>query len=361
MPNIVTVSVSQVVAGTPSTLQKTGAFVTQGGTTTAANTVTLLTSLSSLASIIGTGAAATALQAMANTFFGQGVTQGVYVLELGAGTVSGGVTALTAYDANPTIRFYSYLVPSTWDGNASFIALANAHTSPTSQTYFFVSTVITGTPAAYTLYSGIKSVFAVLQSPSAPSTEFSAAAFFHATLSYDPSASNMVSPLSWTYLYGVTPYALTNSQQATLLPLGLNWVGTGAEGGISNKLVVGGQTMDLNPFNYWYSVDWLSINVEQSLAAAVINGSNNPQNPLYYNQSGINRLQKVAQATANNGVSFGLILSPVTVAAVPFLTYVAAHPTDYASGRYAGLSCTFVPARGFTSIVIYLTASNIPV
>jgi len=119
--------------------------------------------------------------------------------------------------------------------------------------------------------------------------------------------------------------------------------------------------MDLNPFNYWYCVDWLSINVAQALSAAIINGSNLPTNPLYYNQAGINTLQKVAQATVNNGISFGLILSPANVVATPFTTYVTQHPGDYATGTYNGLSLTFVPLRGFSSITIYLTASNIPV
>jgi len=141
----------------------------------------------------------------------------------------------------------------------------------------------------------------------------------------------------------------------------VNWIGTGAEGGISNKIIFWGTFMDRNPFNYWYSVDWLSINVEISLANAIINGSNTPTNPLYYNQAGINTLQKVAQATTNNGIAFGLILSPASVQAVSFSTYVAQHPSDYATGTYNGLSLTFVPARGFTSITIYLTASNIPV
>jgi len=228
----------------------------------------------------------------------------------------------------------------------------------TAQQYFYVTTTL----ANYNLYAGIKSVFAVLPSPSAPSTEFSTSAFFWATLEYNPSSSNLASPLEYTYIYSVTPYStLTLTQQTQVLAAGANFVFTGAQGQISNTLIEGGNFMDDNPFNYWYSVDWLSINVATSLAGAIINGSNTPTNPLYYNQAGINTLQKVAQATVNNGISFGLILSPATVNAVSFATYVAQNPSDYAVGIYKGLSCTFVPLRGFSSITIYLTASNIPV
>jgi len=296
------------------------------------------------------------LVAMATTFFAQGSTVSVYVLELGVDTVVNGVTALEAYIANPTIRFYSYLLPKSWDVTAAQ-TMAKLYTSTTSQLYFYV----TSTLATYSGWAGIKSAFVTLQSPAAPSTEFTAAAIFWASLAYNPSATNLAHPFEYTYVYSVTPYALTNSVQTTLLAAGVNWVGTGAQGGISNTLIEGGTFMDLNPFNYWYCVDWLSINVAQSLSAAIINGSNLPTNPLYYNQAGINTLQKVAQATVNNGISFGLILSPASVAAVPFTTYVAQHPGDYSTGTYNGLSLTFVPLRGFSSITIYLTASNIPV
>lgn len=298
------------------------------------------------------------LYAMVQTFFAQGNTLGVYILELGAGTPAQGVTALTSYIANPTIQFYSYLLPYAWNTEPTAVSLARANNGTTAEIYFYVSTTL----ATYAAWEGIKSVFAVVPNPAAPVTEFSAAAFFWVTLSYKPSGANLASPLEYTYIYGVTDYSsvLTNTQETQLLAAGVNYVGTGAQGGISNTLIYGGNFMDLNPFNYWYCVDWLSINVAQALAGAIINGSNLSTNPLYYNQAGINTLQKVAQATTNNGIAFGLILSPATVGAIPFNTYVSENPSDYAAGIYKGLSLTFVPQRGFSSITIYLTASNIP-
>jgi len=357
-------TVQIVIAGcTP-----TGYNGTFAGTSTGTNTLTYpLTSDPGSATVEGTLQLANTfeLTAMGNTFFAQGSSVSVYVLELGTSTVADGVDLLNTYiednvgnlPTSPTPQFYSYLLPTTWDV-ASAQTMAGQYEGTTAQTYFYVTTTL----ATYSGWDGIKSVFASLQSPSAPAIEFSTAAMFWASLAYDPSATNLAHPFAYTYLYSVTAYStLTNTQQTTLLANGVNWVGTGAEGGISNTLVQGGTFMDLNPFNYWYCVDWLSINVSQALAAAIINGSNLPTNPLYYNQAGINTLQKVAQATVNNGISFGLILSPADVNAIPFTTYVAQNPGDYATGTYNGLSLTFVPLRGFTSITIYLTASNIPV
>lgn len=295
--------------------------------------------------------------AMGTTFFAQGSTTPVYVLELGIGTTAQGVTALSTFITNGTFPFYSYLVPTTWDAEPTFVTFAKTFDGTTAQTYFFVQTFL----ATYSQWAGTKSVMAILESPTAPVTECSAAAFFYNALSYNPNASNLAAPFEYKYLYSVTAYTgLTNTQQTQLLAAGVNWVGTGAQGGISNTLIQGGTYMDLNPFTYWYATDWLAINVALALSAAIINGSNSSTNPLYYNQAGINTLQKVAQGTTNNGISFGLILSPATVQAVPFTTYVAQNPGDYATGTYKGLSLTFVPQRGFSSITIYLTASNIP-
>jgi hypothetical protein len=356
-------TVQIVIAGcTP-----TGYNGTFAGTSTGTNTLTypLVTDPGS-STVEGTLQLANTFEliAMNNTFFAQGSTVSVFVLELGTTTVTDGITELDTYiednvgnlPTSATPQFYSYLLPKTWDVVGAQ-TMAAQYEGTTAQIYFYVTTTL----ATYSGWDGIKSVFSALQSPSAPAIEFSTAAMFWASLAYDPNASNLAHPFAFTYIYSVTPYVLTNTQQVTLLANGVNWVGTGAEGGISNTLIQGGTFMDLNPFNYWYCVDWLSINVAQALAAAVINGSNLPTNPLYYNQAGINTLQKVAQATVNNGISFGLILSPADVNAVPFTTYVAQNPGDYATGTYNGLSLTFVPLRGFTSITIYLTASNIPV
>ena len=52
MPNIVNVSVSQQVASAPSTLQRTGALVSQGGTTLTAGSTALLTQVSDLTAIL---------------------------------------------------------------------------------------------------------------------------------------------------------------------------------------------------------------------------------------------------------------------------------------------------------------------
>jgi hypothetical protein len=430
--NIVNVTITQQVASAPSTLQKTGAIVSQGGTTLAANASSFLTQATDLTAILaGAEAITTAtwassvvtvttttphgipngtvvqgivsgvtpagyngtfaitstgastftyplvlnpgsmtvagsftladvseLFAQVQTWFAQGSGLGVYVLELGVGTTAAGVTALQAYLNAPTVPFYAYLIPVQWDVEATAPTMFKNFASPTSKVYFYVTT----TMATYSNWLAIKSVLTLVQAPNAPITEFSMASVMWSACNENPSSSNLMTPMSYSFVYGVTPnLSLTNAQQVTLTTAGVNWIATGAQGQISLTLIQNGLYMDLHPFSYWYGVDWVNINITIALAAAVINGSNTPSNPLYYNQAGINTLQKVAQSTLNTAIAFGLILAPATANAVGFSTYIAQNPSAYAAGTYGGLSATIVPTRGFTSITINLNASNIPV
>jgi hypothetical protein len=321
------------------------------------------------------------LQSMVNTFFGQGTATSVYVLELGAGDATSGPTALDTFlTANPA-TFYSMLVPRSWDGASGLLSLIAKYEALSSKTYFFVTTT-TGT---YTDYTPVmKCVVAEVEAPDTPLTEFSLAADFQHTLSYAPSATNKMTPNAFAYLYGVTAYPTmgNNALLQTLQDANVNFVGTGAEGGNSNTLIMLGTTMDGKDFAWWYAADWVQINCDRATANAVINGSNNPLNPLYYNQGGINTLQDVVVQTVGNGISYGLLngtviqtsLDPTTfsqnlangvyagqnvVNSVPFSIYTKLNPNDYGLKKYGGLSVVAIPQNGFTQIVFNIQITNL--
>jgi len=454
MPNIVTVNVSQLIAPTPSKLQQTGAFISQGGTTTAPGTMTLLTQLSDLTPVINGGHALTSitwaasvatvttaaphgftiadtllitivgatpvgyngtftatitgtstftyplvvnpgssdatgtytledvaeLNAMATTFFAQGSSQAVYVLELGPGNAADGVTYLTNWITASPQFFYAYLVPRAWASASTYWAMVAAFEAPTKKTYFFT----TMTNGNYTNFTNLmKSVVGLIEAPGIPVTEFSLAAPFWVMLHQLPSTTNKVTPFCFAFLFGVTPYPTMGNGAllSTYATANVNIVGTGAEGGIAEAVLLYGTTMDGNDFTYWYSVDWVQINVDLGVSNAIINGSNNPINPLYYNQAGINVLQSVIANTMNSAVTFGLALFSsiqlsldgpaldlgldnqsfvgfTVVNAIPFITYSEENPSDYSIGRYAGFSVVYTPSRGFRQIVFNLVVSQ---
>ena len=425
--SIVQVNVAQNIAGTPSNLQKTGCFVSQGGTTLPSGSLMLLTNPSSLSSVLSgnesianiswsagvvtvetstnhgitigdtvvgviTGCVPSGyngtfsvtatntniltyslannpgtisskgvftteniaeLAAMNTTFWAQGDNNAVYVLELGSGTPAQGVLDLIDYIAAPEIQMYSYLVPMDWADESTAITMARNLSSDTAKVYFYVTTSLSN----YEDWAGIKSVIALTQDVNAPSTEFSNAAVFWQTLNNAPSDTNKVPPMAFRYLVGVTPFSGTQSQQIGMRSKNINYVGTGAEGGISKELILWGVNADGHDISEWYAADWVQININLAVANAVINGSNNVINPLYYNQPGINTLQQVAQGVYNRSVVFGLSLAGSQVNAVDFVTYTANNPGDYVLGEYYGLSITYTTARGFIRIVFNVTIS----
>lgn len=453
--NIVTVNVSQNIGATPSQLQRTGALISQGATTGAVNSLTLITQVSDLTAILRgalpisamvwaasvvtvtttaphgftladtlqitisgvtpvgyngtftatvTGTSAFTyplvtnpgtstvqgkytledvdeLNDMATTFFSQGSSIGVYVLELGAGNATEGVAALTTWLQNNPLKVYGFLVPRFWDNNPAFLTLIASYESTTSMTYFWTTT----TQANYVNYLlTMKDVVAMVEAPSGLfQTEFSLASAFWVALHYKPSPTNRVTPFGFSYLFGVTPYPTvgTAALRSALKDAGVNIVATGSEGGITNDILLWGMTKDTRPFNYWYSVDWAQINLKLQLANCIINGSNNPINPLYLNQDGINRLQVVAAKVMASAVTVGLALGTVIqtelntedladfldsggaagnilVNAVPFVDYYTSNPGDYKIGVYDGLSVTYVPLRGFDNITVNLNVSD---
>ncbi|WP_336284216.1 hypothetical protein [Citrobacter arsenatis] len=295
-----------------------------------------------------------------NDFFAQGNDVATYLLELGyqdKGTVDE-VAALKAYIEDPKLQFYAYLVPKSWDKNTDFISLANLYTSNESKLYFFVLTEQPSGTTDISPYKGIKSIV-YLNDDAYPDT-FGIANVMYEFVKASPSEINKVPPFSFRYLYGLNANQAKGSVLSLMQQQNINYVGTGAEGGISNKILVKGVAGDGNDLLYWYAVDWIQINAELTLANTVINGSNDPINPLYYDQDGIDRLQIAAQGVFNSGVKFGLVQGNPVVDAVKFSTYITDNPNDYQQGLYAGLSSTFTPKRGFTQIIFNINVTMQP-
>ena len=312
-------------------------------------------------------ASANELLQMVTTYFAQGLSQAVYILELGPSTPAQGITALTAYlIANPPQAWsavaptlYSVLVPREWDGVTAFIDLIADYEDTTGLFYFWVTTTL----ATYTDYSDLmKDVIALIEAPGVSATEFTLAGPFHTWLSYSPSSIELVTPFAFSEIAGVTPYPTKGNAALlqTLKTASINVIGTGAEGGISNTILFWGTTLDGHDATYWYSVDWVQVNINLDVSNAIINGSNDPMAPLYYDQPGITTLQAVEQATMTRGVQFGLVLPPVTVTAVPFVTYVTANPSDYPEGIYRGGGVSYTPQRGFIQIFFNVNVTEFP-
>lgn len=317
------------------------------------------------------------------SYFDQGATQAIWVLELGAGDGVTGPNALSAYIQNygtPQF-FYHYGVPRSWDGQANFVALMAQFQNPSSMTYFWFTTT-NATKGTYTPL--MKCGFAMVEAPGIPIDEVDVASPLQTALSYNPSPIARMTPFNHKYLFGVTPYPKMGNGAllAGFDTANLNYVETGAEGGISTAALANGKTLDGNDFTYWFSADWIQIWVKRDLANEVFNGANNSQNPLWYDQDGINRLQDravkrvataISLALANgpvvrtqlDGVAFqtnfnaGLYAGQCVVNAIPWLDYTEALPEDYAVGKYNGIGLVYRPKKGFGQIFVAINVTGL--
>jgi len=358
----------------PNKLQSKVCFISQGGTTTSAGVTTLITDLADLVAIIGSGSPATEVTAMFTTYFAQGSNYPAYVLELGAGSAASRISAFSTYLTNNPNAFYVYTVPRGWDAESTYVTLVGNHNANTDKVYFY-TTVTLSTYASFTT----KNVYKMIEASGIPSTEFTIAFRPYWVASQNPSSTNQVPPSSYSFALGVTPYPITNSQKTTFEAANLNYIGTGAEGGISTDIDFHGVMANGDALNMWYSIDWVQINEQLFISNAIINGSNR-QPPLYYNQAGIDYLQRVAGQLMGNSVSYGLTLGSViltklpqavfianinagkylgnaVVNAEPFSVYTSENPGDYAIGQYNGLTCAYTPQLGFKHIVFNLNVN----
>jgi hypothetical protein len=339
-------------------------------------------------------AGATELGQMATTFFAQGNSISVWVLELGPQAQPSAQASLleTWLGINPR-SFYGYLLPravgASEAGVEAFRNLFKQYQNPEAMTYFWLTVT---TASINLLDETYKCVIQMIEAPACadpinlgdPEGEFSLAAMFYNAMLFRPSSSNPVAPMAFKYLYGVTNYPTQNNGPLlkSFKSSNTNYVSTGAEGGIAFCMVYCGVTKDgQDYFNWWWTIDWVQIQVNIDVSNRIINGSNNPLAPLYYDQTGIDALESTLAQTMTDASAFGMVVGAImmsqmtgpqlqqaidngtyagqcNVNAVPFIPYAQTKPGDYKIGEYDGLSTLFIPKRGFIHVLINVVASE---
>lgn len=364
-PQIVLVNLTVAAAPAASTVQQSGVLISVGGTTLTTSYTAYLGQASDLASIISSEGNYLELGYMNTTFFAQGDTVGVNVLELGTvASASAGITALGTWltaNATPQQQFYAYCVPASWGiGVTAAMAmntLAGDYSAPEDKTYF---TITTDSADITHFEPTSKAAITIVPVANESATVFDAASVLYNIVVNKPSSVSPVAGLAYRYVFGVTPWPQPGNGTAidSILTAYSNLILTGAEGGISQALLRNGTTMDGFQFLWWYGADWFQFNVDLNIAAAIINGANTG-NPIIYNQTGINTLLGIVNATIAAGVSDQLLLSQSTATAVSFADWTAANPGAYQAGTYGGLQAIIYPANQFIQIVINITASQL--
>ena len=154
------IAIGQSVLATIAGVTPAGYNGTYLITSTGANTFTYpLVANPGAQTVAGTWIPADVAQlvAMNTTFWAQGSSAPVYVLELGIGGTAAGVTALGTYITNNTVNglgpFYAYLVPREWAADATFVTFVATYIVLDKKTYF----VIMAADATYAAFGTSKS------------------------------------------------------------------------------------------------------------------------------------------------------------------------------------------------------------
>lgn len=269
-----------------------------------------------------------------------------------------GVSALDLFIQSHLNQFYAYMLPDNWDAeSATLKPLISRYSDANSMVYFMFHATATTLP----VYAGLKAAIGLIKSSLGAATECPIACFFGLLINRSPNVLSRSAQFKFNQVNGVTAYPLTLQDASVFKAANLNYIDTGAEGGLSNTILKWGATGDGRDMQYWYNVDWVRINLRLFIANEVLNGSiANAANPLLYDQTGIDRLRNKSKSVMDIGTSYGIVnaSAATTVSAIDFLTYGKQNPTHYRLGIYNGISVTFTPAAGFAQITIGVLATD---
>lgn len=375
MPKVVSLTVTSTTVAKPNAILQRGAILSFGATTTGLNASTLIGSVADYNALVSHGNVAEAeaknVLAMVEGYFAQG-DGWVYILELGEqADVHSQIAALKNYLTNNARAFAYFCVPPSFASQQDFVTLAANYTAATATTYFF-------TDAGAAAYNGglsvLKSVAVICTAPGVinqdargipVSTESESARLMWEWVNNTPSATNLATGFCFRNFPGASVWDETQSgvdaDEESLKHQNINFLAAGTEAGLGTEsLLFWGVMGDGNPMEYWYACSYIVVNIEQVLAAALLQGTQNRQNPLVYNQAGISRLNAVAENFMLTISQYGLIQGDYTVTSIPFETYVAANPEDYANSIYKGLSITVTPVLGLRQLSLGLDVNMNP-
>lgn len=277
------------------------------------------------------------------------------------------VNALADLIVDSNEQHYVYALPSGFYNDASTAALTNKYVGTNSKQYFALEIPSDWeTNNKLSLYEGQKSVWAFYNNVANSSVSVLGAVLGKfASSSFDISSSLKASPINYKLLSGFSYTELINSQQRTLINSNVTYISSKA----NNTLIMNGRTMDSRPIDYWYQWDLTAFNIEQAITQLILNGVNNPNYAIRYNQDGIDTISASIVARLNTMINFGCVtefgatynsatdeLTNIGyIYATDYYTYIAAEPENYQNEIYGGISFYIRIGRYIRQVVLNVT------
>lgn len=277
------------------------------------------------------------------------------------------IALLQDFIDNGNTRNYIYALPKEFYEFEGTSGLTKAYIETNSKQYFALvmpSSAIND--GSLSKYEGQKSVLMFYENgASASESVIGATLGKFASSQFDISASLKASPLNYKFLNGFNFTELDGKTQRALIQANVTYVSSKA----GNTLIMNGRCMDTRPFDYWYQWDLTAFAVETSVISLILNGVNNPNYVIQYNQNGIDTITSSVIATLNNQISkgcvteFGATFNSATnelenigyIVAIDYYSYIAAMPEDYQNEIYGGISFYIRIGRYIRQVVLNVT------
>lgn len=264
---------------------------------------------------------------------------------------------------NGNLRAYIYALPKPFIKDEGTAGLTKSYIDTNSKQYFALEVEA---DTDLTLYKGQKSVWAINDNGrNKDNNAVGAVLGKFASSNFDISASLKASPMNYKFLTGFAYTELENRTQRSFIENNVSYISSKA----GNTLIMNGRCMDTRPIDYWYQWDLASFSIENAVITLLLNGVNNPNYAIQYNQNGIDTINASIVATLNTMISYGCItefgasFNTATnelenigyIYAVDYYTYIANQPQDYQNEVYQGFSFYVRVGRYIRQVVLNVT------
>lgn len=249
---------------------------------------------------------------------------------------------------------YIYILP---DGMESYPTLGETlfalYNDLKETTYFFVNYRNDINPQAYQQGDVLANVqnqkSAALFIDNTTSSNLAAlVAGLFASSKFDLSQTNPASPFNYKEIKGVKYNTLSKPTKNAIIQDSANFIDSVAQ----VIVLLNGRYGDTFAIDYRYQWDLISFQISADLSFMIINGVNNPNYVIKYDQNGIDTIEARIIATLNNMIEIGAAtefaagMNPAdnslenigNITCIPFRQYIEANPADYTNGIYAGVS-----------------------
>lgn len=276
------------------------------------------------------------------------------------------IAALKAYIDGGSTRNYIYILPASLYAYNGTAGLVGQYSQPNDKLYFMLKVADDpSTSENFKRFAGMKSFIGVYDNGDATNSLAGAIAGKFSSNIFDIGPALKASPLNYKTILGFNYKELDKSLQRSLNDSGVSF----ASSLVGNPVIMNGRCGDLRPFDYWYQWDLTAYNIDQKLTALLLNGINNPNYIVQYNQNGIDTVNATIVSTLNNMISegcvteFGATYDPATntltnigfTLAIDFYTYISVNPLDYQNEVYGGISFYIRIGRYIRQVVINVT------